>query len=201
MDVKILKEEINELPVEIFTGEIIVVDEPQKIRPAIDELLKYTVLGFDTETKPSFKRGISHTVGLIQISTDDVCYLFRLNKIGFPEELDEIFCNPDIKKIGLSLRDDFAAIRKRSDKRPLNFVDLQQYVLKFGIEDASLQKIYAIIFRKKISKNQRLSNWESPELTSAQQMYAALDAWATLRIYKYLNNLDLNGKVDYKTQA
>lgn len=198
---KILKEEINELPVEIFTGEIIVVDEPQKIRPAIDELLKYTVLGFDTETKPSFKRGISHTVGLIQISTDDVCYLFRLNKIGFPEELDEIFCNPDIKKIGLSLRDDFAAIRKRSDKRPLNFVDLQQYVLKFGIEDASLQKIYAIIFRKKISKNQRLSNWESPELTSAQQMYAALDAWATLRIYKYLNNLDLNGKVDYKTQA
>jgi len=199
--VKILKEEINELPVESFTGKIIVVDEPQKIRPAITELLKHAVLGFDTETRPSFKKGISHTVGLIQISTDDVCYLFRLNKIGFPKELDEIFCNPDIKKIGLSLRDDFAAIKKRSDKKPLNFVDLQQYVLKFGIEDASLQKIYAIIFGKKISKNQRLSNWEATELTSAQQMYAALDAWATLRIYKYLSNLELNEKVNYKIKA
>ena len=153
---------------------------------AVQRLKHFSLLGFDTETRPSFMKGKVNKVALMQLASEDECYLFRLNKIDYPDALDDIICNPDIKKIGLSLRDDFAAIRKRSDKEPVNFVDLQQFVHKYGIDDNSLQKIYALVFGKKISKNQRLSNWEADQLTPAQQMYAAIDAWACVRIYKHL---------------
>ena len=186
MGLKITKEELAELPLESFGGEIIVVDHIREVQGAIDYLSRQKVVGFDTETKPAFKRGETHKVALMQLSSEDKCFLFRLNKIGYPDELEDFFCNPDIKKIGLSLRDDFAALRKRSDRKPENFIDLQVFVDKFGIEDNSLQKIYALLFGKKISKNQRLSNWEADKLTEAQQSYAAIDAWACLKIYNYL---------------
>ena len=123
----------------------------------------------------------------MQISTDEACFLFRLNRIGIPQSLKDFLVNDNILKIGLSLRDDFGAIRKRTDIKPANFLDLQNFVGQFGIEDASLQKIYAILFDKKISKGQRLSNWEADVLTEQQKKYAALDAWACLRIYNQLN--------------
>jgi ribonuclease D len=182
----ITKEQINELPPETFKGKIYVVDSAHNVDRAVNRLLRASLLGFDTETKPSFQKGQTNKVALMQLATEDECFLFRLNKIGYPDALDDIICNPAIKKIGLSLRDDFAAIRKRSDKAPVNFIDLQQFVHKFGIDDNSLQKIYALVFGKKITKNQRLSNWEAEQLTPAQQMYAAIDAWACIRIYKHL---------------
>lgn len=186
MGLTISKEVIAELPVEVFTGKIVVVDHKEEVSKAVAALIEHSSLGFDTETKPAFQRGHSHKVALMQLSTTDECYLFRLNKIGYPDELDEIICNPDIKKIGLSLRDDFAAIRKRSDKKPVNFIDLQSFVDDYGIDDNGLQRIYAILFGKKISKSQRLSNWEASSLTEAQKNYAAIDAWACLRIYNHL---------------
>lgn len=186
MGLKITKEELAELPIETFDGEIIVVDHLRGVKKAMDYLSMQKVVGFDTETKPAFRRGETHKVALIQVSSEEKCFLFRLNKIGYPDELEDFFCNPDIKKIGLSLRDDFAALRKRSDRKPINFIDLQTFVDKYGIEDNSLQKIYAILFGKKISKNQRLSNWEANKLTEAQKSYAAIDAWACLRIYNHL---------------
>ncbi len=188
MGLTISKEQVAELPLEIFDGKIIVVEHKSKVEKAVTDLMKYSKLGFDTETKPAFKRGQVHKVALMQLSTIDVCYLFRLNKIGYPDELDEIICNPNIKKIGLSLRDDFAAIRKRSEKKPQNFIDLQTFVDEYGIDDNSLQRIYAILFGRKISKNQRLSNWEANYLTEPQKNYAAIDAWACLRIYNHLIN-------------
>lgn len=184
---KIDKEQIAELPIETFPGKIEIVDNEAKVRPAVDYLSKIPVIGFDTETKPAFQRGVIHKVALLQLSSQDTCFLFRLNKIGYPDALDSVICNAGIQKIGLSLRDDFAAIRKRSEASPQNFVDLQSFVKQFDIEDLSLQKIYALLFGKKLSKNQRLSNWESSILTPAQQAYAAIDAWACLRIYTYLN--------------
>jgi len=184
----ITKEQIAELPVEKFMGRIVVVDHEEKIADALNYLSVQQALGFDTETKPAFKRGQVHKVALLQLATQEACFLFRLNKIGYPDELEAIMVNPAIRKIGLSLRDDFAAINKRSARKPENFIDLQVFVDKFGIEDNSLQKIYAILFGKKISKSQRLSNWEAPELTPAQQSYAAIDAWACLRIYDHLTN-------------
>ena len=190
MGLTITKEQLAELPKETFNGRIIVVDHQEEVAAAVIYLSNHKAIGFDTETKPSFKRGQNHKVALMQLATHEVCYLFRLNRIGYPKELVQLMSNPNIKKIGLSLRDDFAAIRQRSVRKPENFIDLQLFVDKFGIDDNSLQKIYALLFGKKISKSQRLSNWEAPQLTPAQQAYAAIDAWACLRIYNHLVDSD-----------
>jgi ribonuclease D len=183
----ITKDEIALLPVEEYSGRIIVVDKKKDVSPAIDYLSNHPRVGFDTETRPSFKKGQHFKIALIQIATEDVCYLFRLNKIGFPKALEAFMSNSSVMKIGLSLRDDFGAIRKRTDIELSNFLDLQDYVGRFGIEDASLQKIYAILFSKKISKGQRLTNWEADILSELQKKYAALDAWACLLIYNQLS--------------
>ena len=190
MGLTITKEQLAELPKETYNGTIIVVDHQVEVAAAVAHLSNQKAIGFDTETKPSFKRGQNHKVALMQLATDEVCYLFRLNRIGYPDKLAQLMSNPDVKKIGLSLRDDFAAIRQRSVGKPENFIDLQLFVDKFGIDDNSLQKIYALLFGKKISKSQRLSNWEAPQLTPAQQAYAAIDAWACLRIYNHLVDTD-----------
>lgn len=192
MGLTITKQELAELEKVNFEGEIYVIDHPAEVDNAVAYLSTKSALGFDTETKPAFKRGQVNNVALLQLATEDECFLFRLNKIGYPESLEELLCNESVKKIGLSLRDDFAALRKRTGKKPQNFIDLQLFVDKFGIEDNSLQKIYAIIFGKKISKSQRLSNWEAAELTPAQQSYAAIDAWACLKIYNYLTQSKKN---------
>lgn len=183
----IKKEEISLLPIEEFTGRIIVIDTEKDADKAIEYLLQFPAVGFDTETRPSFKKGTRYKISLMQISTHEACFLFRLNRIGFPQVLEEFLASEEVMKIGLSLRDDFGAIQKRTNINPVNFLDLQNYVGQFGIEDASLQKIYAILFDKKISKGQRLSNWEADALTEPQKKYAALDAWACLKIYNQLN--------------
>ena len=183
----IAKEEIAKLTVEEFKGRIITILSKEEADKAVESLLRFPIVGFDTETRPSFKKGQRYKISLMQISTDDTCFLFRLNHIGIPESLEKFLKSSSTLKIGLSLRDDFGAIRKRSDIEPANFLDLQNYVGQFGIEDASLQKIYAILFQKKISKGQRLTNWEADVLTDSQKKYAALDAWACLRIYNLLN--------------
>ena len=176
---KITKEEIALLPIEEFKGRIITLLTEKDADKAVDYLSQFPMIGFDTETRPSFKKGQHFKVSLVQLSTDDTCFLFRLNYMGFPESLEHLLGNANILKVGLSLRDDFGAMRKRIEIEPQNFLDLQVFVKQFGIEEASLQKI---------SKGQRLSNWEADVLTSSQQKYAALDAWACLQIYKQLNN-------------
>lgn len=183
---KITKEEINHLEIEAFSGKIIIVDELEKVEEAISYLKSFSAVGLDTETKPSFKKGIKHEVSLVQISTLDCCFLFRLNKIGLPSLLADFLADKNIKKIGLSLRDDLNGLRKRHVFKPANFIDIQSIVQSYGILELSLQKIYAIIFNKKISKSQQLSNWEINTLTESQQRYAATDAWASLRIYLQL---------------
>jgi len=182
----ITKEEIASFEVEEFPGKIYVIDNPLDAKKATRYLSQFEFLGFDTETRPSFKRGDLHSVSLIQLSTSDTCFLFRLNGNGFPLPLIDLLSNPKILKIGLSLKDDFLSMSRLLKFSPQGFVDLQKIVQKYGIEDLSLQKIYAILFRKKISKGQRLSNWEAEELTESQKKYAALDAWACLKIYEYL---------------
>ena len=184
----ITKEEITSLPVEQFQGQTVVVDSQEAVREAISFLATFDYVGFDTETRPNFSKNQHHIIALIQLSTLERCYLFRLNKLGgIPKQLEEFLKNGKTVKVGLSLLDDFHNIRKLMDFKPFNFIDLQKIVPSFGIREASLQKIYAILFGKKISKRMRLSNWEAAELTEAQKLYAALDAWACLRIYQKLN--------------
>ena len=180
---KITKEEVNQLPVIVFEGKITLVDDLSKIKPAIDELRKSQIVGIDTETKPSFTRGTHHKVSLVQISTLDHCFLFRLNKIDFPAALAEFLADENIMKIGLSLRDDLIGLNKHHHFKSANCIDIQTIIKNYGVLELGLQKIYAILFGKKISKAQRLTNWESPELTEPQQRYAATDAWASLQIY------------------
>ena len=173
----ITKEAVSELPLEEFTGRIIVIDTLKDTEKAVSYLSEFQAVGFDTETRPSFKKGQRYKISLMQISTD------------IPKVLEEFLANEKVQKIGLSLRDDFGAMQKRKDIQPANFLDLQNYVGQFGIEDASLQKIYDILFNKKISKGQRLSNWEADVLSDAQKKYAALDAWACLKIYNQLKQI------------
>ncbi len=185
----ISKEEVNELPVVIYQGGISLIEDSAAAQEAIKELQKADLIGIDTETKPSFTRGQYHKVALIQLAVEDHCYLFRLNKIPFPAELGELLSNPNVRKVGLALRDDFAGLNRLFRFKPDNVIDLQAIVKNYGILELGLQKIFAIIFQQKISKSQRLTNWESPELTEQQQRYAATDAWAVLRIYQELQRL------------
>jgi len=183
---KITKDEVNQMPIAIFEGKITLVDDSSKIQQAIEELRKSVVVGIDTETKPSFTRGTHNKVSLVQISTLEHCFLFRLNKIDFPTSLAEFLADENIKKIGLSLRDDLNGLNKHHKFKPANCIDIQTIAQSYGILELGLQKIYAILFGKKISKSQRLTNWENPELTEQQQRYAATDAWASLQIYLQL---------------
>lgn len=183
------KDALAKLPIEIFGGNIIIVQKRSEVKAACEYLNKFDLLGFDSETRPSFKKGVTNKISLIQLSSEDTCVLFRLNKIGMPDCLTKILTNPEIRKIGLSVRDDFNAIRRRKSLIPANFLDLQVFVKQFGIDDSSLQRIYGILFGKKISKGQRLSNWDAENLSEAQKKYAALDAWACLRIYSKLNDI------------
>jgi ribonuclease D len=184
----ITKEELSGLAQEKFTGRIIVVQTIDEALKAKAYLSGFNAIGFDTETRPAFKKGVSHQIALMQLSTEDTCFLFRLNHIGLPDCLAEVLVNPAIKKIGLSLKDDFTAIHKRKPLSPVNFYDIQSFIQDYGIEDLGLQRIYGILFEKRISKGQRLSNWEADVLSDAQKLYAALDAWACLRIFNELKN-------------
>lgn len=185
----ISKEEVNELPIlEYQDRKIILVDTLLKLRDAIESLNKEKVLGFDTETKPSFVKGQRNKVALLQLSTESTCYLIRLNLLGMQNSLVELLSNEKIIKIGISLKDDFSMLNRRRNFKPAGFVDIQSVIGKFGIKDMSLQKIYAIMFNKKISKSQRLTNWQAPNLTIQQQTYAAIDAWACMDIYNVIKD-------------
>jgi ribonuclease D len=182
----ITKEEIAAFEPEIYKGRILVVDTPNKTEQAVNYLSGFDSLGFDTETRPTFRKGNLNNVALIQLATESQCYLFRINRIGFSPSLVRLLSDAKIQKIGLSLKDDFSSMSRRMKFIPQGFVDLQKMVAEHDIADTGLQKIYAILFHKKISKSQQLSNWEAEILSDAQKKYAALDAWACLRIYEEL---------------
>ena len=183
------KTTIQSLPLTSFEGDVIIVDTPNKIQEAIDYLGSFTVLGVDTEARPSFKRGVHYPTALVQVATEERCYLFRLTHVGMPRELAAVFANPNICKVGLAFKDDLNGLRRRRDFKPANCVDLQSLVCKYGIMELGLQKIFAIIFGKKISKSQQLTNWENSHLTPEQARYASTDAWATLSIYLALQKV------------
>ncbi len=175
------------MPQVMFPGDIHVIDSIYHVNEAVRVLSNSPLVGFDTETRPSFRKGIVHKTALIQISTLDECFLFRSCKIGMPDVLAQYLASAEHKKVGLSLHDDFKIMRKLSNMEPAGFIDLQDVVGDYCITDISLQKIYAILFGGKIAKGQQLTNWEAPELSAAQQNYGAVDAWACLKIYNYLS--------------
>ena len=183
------KKDIQNLPRALFEGRIIVIFSEAEADKAVDYLMAQKILGVDTETRPSFKKGQIHQVSLLQISTNDTCFLFRLNQIGLPDSLIKLLEDCGTTKVGLSLQDDLRQLNQRRNFTPGSFIELQKEVRELGIEDMSLQKIYANLFQQKISKNQQLSNWEADTLSPAQQLYAATDAWACLQIHEEVMKL------------
>lgn len=182
----ISKQQLLELPEVKYPGKVILVDSAAKCRSALAYLNRVDQVGFDTETRPSFQKFRHYNVSLAQISCGEECFLFRLKQIGAIDSFMRFLENVNVQKIGLSLKDDFHSLAKLAEFNPQGFVELQTFVKDYQISDNSLQKIYGIIFNERISKNQRLTNWEAAELTESQQHYAAIDAWACQRIYNHL---------------
>ena len=190
------KKRIADLPVAVFPGRVIVVLSSREADKAVDYLLCQSILGIDTETRPSFKKGHSNQVSLLQVSTHDTCFLFRLNHTSLTPAIIRLLEDKTVPKIGLSLHDDIAALHRKGEFQPGSFVDLQKHVGEIGVQDLSLQKLYANFFGKKISKSQQLTNWESDVLNEKQKAYAATDAWACIMLYEELIRLEQSGDYD-----
>ena len=194
------KEELREMPKAAFPGKIHLVGTPWEAEKAVAFLKTQPVIGVDTETRPSFRRGKHYQVALLQMATDEHCFLFRLNQTGLTLPLITLLEIPSVLKVGLSLKDDFMMLHQRAPFEPRSFIELQQFVRPFGIQEMSLQKIYGILFGEKISKGQQLSNWEADTLTQPQQLYAATDAWACFNIYRKLMELKQTGDFEIEEE-
>ncbi|PID88100.1 MAG: 3'-5' exonuclease [Bacteroidia bacterium] len=190
---QVTKEYVLSLPTKTFEGEIHLVETADQITEAANYLNQCKILGFDTETKPAFKKGERNTVALLQLSDGKKAYLFRLDKIGdLPDEIIAVLVNPDIVKIGAAIHDDLRALQGLKDFTPGNFIEIQRFVTDLGILDNSLKKMTCGILGFRISKKARLSNWESETYTQEQIQYAATDAWVSYEIYVKLTELGDN---------
>ena len=194
------KERIQSLPLTKFEGRVFVITTESDADKAVDYLMKQPILGFDTETRPSFKKWQRHTVSLLQVSTHDTCFLFRLHLTGMTKSIIRLLEDRNITKVGLSLRDDFHQLHERSPFNVGTFIDLQDEVKEIGVQDASLQKIFANLLGGKISKSQQLSNWEADILTDGQKTYAATDAWACIMIHEEIQRLAKTGFARVKSE-
>ncbi|MCY1719889.1 3'-5' exonuclease domain-containing protein 2 [Prolixibacteraceae bacterium Z1-6] len=180
----ISNEELTEMPLKWFEGEIVLVDSPKKLQMAVEELSSQSIIGFDTETKPSFKKGVINKVALLQLSTKNRAFLLRTNRIGLPREIVRILADENVIKPGVAIRDDIKGLQEIRKFKPGGFVELQDEAKEMGIQNFSLKKLTAIACGFRISKGQQLTNWEADILSEAQQRYAATDAWASLEIFE-----------------
>jgi ribonuclease D len=185
------KEELKKLPLQAFPGTIHVVDSMAGLKKYLPLLKKEKVLGFDTETRPSFKKGKFNQISLVQFATQFHTFLIRITALNLPDELIELFEDDSIIKVGAALHDDLIDLKRIRDFKAGGFLDLQKYVEAFGIENKGVAKLAGIVLGFRISKNQQLSNWDAEALTNAQKEYAATDAWVCLRIYNELLNYKL----------
>ncbi len=183
---KISNETAAQLPAIEFQGPIRIIDREEQIEAACTELRRWPLIGFDTETRPSFRVGVTFRVSLLQLATPEQCFLFRLNKIPLAKPILQLLEDPAIAKIGADVAGDLRSLRQLRRFREGGFVDLQKIAPEWGIEEKSLRKLSAIVLGQRVSKAQRLSNWEAAALTDKQQIYAATDAWVCIRIYNRL---------------
>jgi ribonuclease D len=181
-------EELAEHELSWFKGEIVLIDNLKTFYEVFPRLQGSDLLGFDTETRPTFKKGKRNAVSLIQLSTGNLACLFRINKIGIPDELADVLSDPSVTKAGVAVHDDIRFLSGVRKFKPDGFIDLQTFVKDFGIQSSGLKKLVAIILGFRISKRQQVTDWEAEQLTEAQQIYAATDAWVCHQIYKKLTN-------------
>ena len=177
------KEDIQKYPLIDFNGTIHLIESLEDISGCFEKISHASIIGFDTETKPSFKRGVNYDVSLVQLSVDNDVYLFRINKIGLIQELIDVFNNPDIVKIGIDIKNDILGLQKIKKFNPLNFIDLNQLAKKNNFQSIGAVKLTIMLLGFRISKKQRLSDWSLDELTDKQKHYAAIDAWICPKIF------------------
>lgn len=182
----ISNEELAKLPRAIFPGEIVVVNDAKTLDYYLDILVKTPILGFDTEAKPTFKKGQKSEIALLQLANEELALLIRLKAVGVTKKLIRLLENPHILKVGAAIHDDIKLLQNLHNFKSQGFIDLQTVVPKYGITSISVRKMAGIVLGLRVSKSQQLSNWEAPELSDAQQQYAAVDAWVCQEIYQKL---------------
>ena len=184
----ITPEEIEGLEMISFPGEIqVITEEDERYRAAIRDLSSCRMIGFDTETKPVFQPHAPRcATALLQLSSEETSYLFRLHTLGVPDSLADILASRSITKVGAAVADDVRGLQRYNHFEAARFMDLQRFAEQYGIKDKSVKKLAAIILGRRVSKAQQLSNWEAPQLSFPQQLYAATDAWICLVMYKSL---------------
>ena len=182
------KTKLSQLPKLVFPGRIYVIVSESEAKRAMRYIMSLPLVGIDTETRPSFSKYRSYKVALLQVSTENECFLFRLNHLGISASIKR-FLESETIKVGASLHDDIHMMSAREKFTPRNFVDIQKLVECLGIKDKALKKLYANLLGKNISKAQQLSNWEADILTDAQKQYAATDAWVCINLYKEIQRL------------
>jgi len=178
----IAKEDVKKYPLIKFKGNIHVIDNQAKLSQASKILRTANVLGFDTETKPSFKKGVSYKISLLQLSSLNDVFIFRLNKIGLDEKLISFLSNPDVLKVGIDVKNDIIGLKQYVHFKESNFLDLNKLALDTGFQSIGAVKLSIMLLGKRISKTQRLSDWSSETLTDKQLLYAATDAWICPKI-------------------
>jgi len=179
----ITKEAIAQLPLIKFDGPIHVINNHKEMFRAIKKLEKQIIVGFDTEKKPTFRKGQYHPTALIQLSTATEVFLFRINKIGLHEDIITLFESDKIVKIGVGMRADIVELKRIRTFTQNNCIDLNDLMPTLGVEKIGIRNLVAILLEKRVSKNQQVSNWENAELTRSQQQYAATDAWVCYKMY------------------
>jgi ribonuclease D len=177
---------VNALELGQFDGEVIMAHSKREVQDVLDILWKEEVIGFDTETKPSFRKGVKNNVSLVQMATPEQAFLIRLNHTGVTADLRDLMSSPKITKVGIALRDDLKDLQELSSFDPAGFVELNQLVKQIGIESNGLRKLAAIILGIRVSKSAQTSNWENEVLSEKQIRYAATDAWVCIEMYRQL---------------
>jgi ribonuclease D len=185
---EISKEEIAQLDLIRYEGPICLIDSGEAFRKEVFSIRREPVLGFDTETRPSFRKGRVYPTALVQLAAPHCVWLIRVNRIGYPDGLKAIFSGEEPLKVGLGLRDDLRRLAGDVRFHHAGFLDLQDYVEAFRIEEKGLKKLAGIVLGHRISKSQQVSNWDAEKLTDAQLRYAATDAWICLEIYRRLRD-------------
>ena len=183
--ISISPEDIDQLPLGVFPGEIVVVDKPGlEYEKAIFYLRRQKILGFDTESRPVFSPGQRNNgVALLQLSGPKKAYLFRVQTLGMRRSLCALLASEKVIKVGAACLDDVRGLQRIHGFKAAGFVDLQKIAWEWGIRDKSVKKLAANILGCRISKAQQLSNWEASCLTEAQCKYAATDAWVCREMY------------------
>jgi len=181
---KISKAEINELPLIAWEGEIQILESAEEMEAAASILANESHLGFDTETRPSFKKGDYYPPALIQLATEHCVYLFRISETETFDPLLPILESPDILKTGVAIKDDVKELRAMEDFTPNGFVEIADITVKLGYENRGLRALAGLLLQGRISKAAQVTNWARPKLDNKQVRYAATDAWISREIYR-----------------